>query len=347
MNFSDNAMCAILLCSYIGIKNDDTVKPMSLGEWNEFLDKIIAAKAEPGIVLCQNPKGLKKLQIADEEIERIGILLSRGGKVAFELEDLSKKGIGVVTIFDADYPVLLRRKLKRKAPPVLFYAGDLQLAKKIGIAVVGSRNIDEEGSQFTKKLVEKAAKEKLVIYSGGAKGVDITSEETAIVSGSAVVSFIADSLLSKIKKPEVIDRIMQGKLLLISDMKPDAGFSAARAMNRNKYIYASAYGAFVVASDYNKGGTWSGATEAMRNHWTKVMIWNHKKYGGNLKLIERGGIPYVLSEDRIYDVITKKENDFAQLDIFDYQNVSVVCEEKSEYMIACDESESTKDKSEK
>lgn len=343
MNFSDNAMCAILLCSYIGIKNDDTVKPMSLGEWNEFLDKIIAAKAEPGIVLCQNPKGLKKLQIADEEIERIGILLSRGGKVAFELEDLSKKGIGVVTIFDADYPVLLRRKLKRKAPPVLFYAGDLQLAKKIGIAVVGSRNIDEEGSQFTKKLVEKAAKEKLVIYSGGAKGVDITSEETAIVSGSAVVSFIADSLLSKIKKPEVIDRIMQGKLLLISDMKPDAGFSAARAMNRNKYIYASAYGAFVVASDYNKGGTWSGATEAMRNHWTKVMIWNHKKYGGNLKLIERGGIPYVLSEDRIYDVITKKENDFAQLDIFDYQNVSVVCEEKSEYMIACDESESTKD----
>lgn len=48
--------------------------------------------------------------------------------------------------------------------------------------------------------MEKAASERLIIYSGGAKGIDSTSEKAAVESGSAAVSFIADSLLSKIRK---------------------------------------------------------------------------------------------------------------------------------------------------
>lgn len=106
----------------------------------------------------------------------------------------------MVTQFDEDYPILLKRKLKKKMPPLLYYAGNISLAKKIGIAVAGSRNVDKDGMEFTKRLVEKASQEKLVIYSGGAKGVDTVAEETAIRSGSAVISFIADSLLSRIKK---------------------------------------------------------------------------------------------------------------------------------------------------
>lgn len=316
MKFSDNAMSVILLCSYIGIKKESSQKPFSLGEWEIFLEKIIEAKLEPAIILNKDLSILKKLNYDKSSIERIEALVSRGGSVAFELDSLSNKGIDVITLFDADYPVLLKRKLKRKAPPVLFYAGDINLAKKIGIAVVGSRNIDQAGMDFTKELVRKASEERLIVYSGGAKGVDFISENTAIQNGSAVVSFIADSLLTKIKKNDILNYIMQGRLLLISDVKPDVGFSAARAMNRNKYIYAAAYGAFVIASDYNKGGTWSGATENLKNEWTKEFVWNHKAYNGNLKLIEKGGIPYELSEHKIYDVITNTENNYNQLTIF-------------------------------
>lgn len=317
MKFSNNAMSAILLCSYIGIQDSSTMKPLSLGEWNHFLDKLIEKEQEPSIVLEHDLTTLKQMQLPDEFVERVHQLVSRGAGIALELDDLSKKGISIVTQFDSDYPVLMRRRLKKKTPPVLFYAGDIRLAKKIGIAVVGSRNVDDDGVEFTKKLVEKAAEEKLIIYSGGAKGVDMISERTAINAGSAVVCFLADSLLSKIKKKETIDSIICGKLLLISDVKPDAGFSSARAMNRNKYIYTSAYGAFVVASDYNKGGTWSGAVEAMRNGWSKTLVWNHKEYAGNQKLIEKGGIAYELSADKIYDVITRKEETFSQLELFD------------------------------
>ena len=72
----------------------------------------------------------------------------------------------------------------------MFYAGDIDLANKIGVAVVGSRDVDQAGIEFTRELVSRAAEEKLVIYSGGAKGVDTISEITAIENGSAVVSFM-------------------------------------------------------------------------------------------------------------------------------------------------------------
>ncbi|MCI9503346.1 MAG: DNA-processing protein DprA [Hungatella sp.] len=318
MRFSDNGMSAILLCSYIGIRHNDTLKPLSLKEWNEFLDRTAQYGQQPGIVMKQDQTFLKEAGYGQEYAERIKKLVFRGGTVAFELDDLQRKGIEVITPYDQDYPVLLKRRLKKKTPPVLFYSGDITLAKKIGIGVVGSRNVDDNGIRFTQALVEKAASERLIVYSGGAKGVDTISERAAIESGSAAVSFVADSLLSKIRKKDLIDSIISKQRLLISDVKPDVGFTAARAMNRNKYIYASSYGTFVVASDYNKGGTWAGATEAMRNGWTKVLVWNGGGYEGNKKLIEKGAVPYELSEASVYDMVTRKEEDFQQIDMFSF-----------------------------
>ena len=204
MTYSENAMSVILLCSYLGIEKNDSLKPFSLGEWNLFLDDILKVKEEPSIVFSDDSSWKERLHYSDGQIERINGLISRGARVAFELDRLEKKGIKVVTLVDSDYPVLLRRKLKKKTPPLLFYAGNLELAKKIGIAVVGSRNADDECIGFTKRLVEKASGEKLIVYSGGARGIDSISETTALNSGGAVVSFVADSLLSKSRKLFVV-----------------------------------------------------------------------------------------------------------------------------------------------
>ena len=317
MVFSDNAMCAVLLCSYLGLDGDEGPKPLSLGEWNGLLERLSEAGLEPGAVLGMKTAELENLGLPEEQRERILRLTARGGAVALVLSELAGKGVEAVTAFDAAYPKLVRQRLQKKTPPVLYYAGNIELANKVGIAVAGSRNVDEAGVEFTRRLAEKAALEKLLIYSGGARGVDIISESTALNAGGGVVSYLADSLLAKIKKKEVLNGILQGRLLLLSDVKPDAGFSAARAMNRNKYIYASSYGAFVVSADYNKGGTWNGAMEAMRNRWTRVMVWDHKEYEGNQKLIAGGGRAYELSEEKLYDVITRKEEqEYVQMDLF-------------------------------
>lgn len=315
MKFSDNAMSAILLCSYVGIEGDEGLKPLSLGEWNSLQEALLQSGKETGALLANLLEILQDGGFDEQFTGRIQNLLTRGN-AAFALDDLLKKGIGIITQFDAEYPKLLKLKLKNKKPPVLFYAGDIQLANKVGIAIVGSRNVDQDGMDFTRKLAEKASTEKLVIYSGGAKGVDMISEQAAIHAGGAAVEFLADSLLARIKKKDVLEHIMRRKLLLFTDVKPELGFTAPRAMNRNKYIYASSYGAFVVSSDYNKGGTWTGATEAIRNSWTKVLVWNHREYGGNQKLLEKGGVAYELTDDKLYDVITKKEEKFEQMEMF-------------------------------
>ena len=145
----------------------------------------------------------------------------------------------------------------------------------------------------------------------------MTSKNAAINNGGAVVAYIADSLLSKIKKKDISKSIAEGKLLLISDLKPDVGFSAGRAMNRNKYIYASSMGTFVVESDYNKGGTWAGATEAIKNKWGNVFVWNNN-IDGNQKLIEQGGASYELDSQKLVDIINNqqeqnKEVEFKQM----------------------------------
>lgn len=305
MKYTDNEMCTILLSSYIGLSEESEIKPLTLGEWNKFVDILVENKLEPSIAYKDEIITLKNFGYDDIFIERIKSLAGRGAKVAFELEEYEKKGINVITFLDKNYPKLLRRELKNKKPPVLFYAGDILLSNKVGIGIVGARNVTGEGVQFTSDIVEKAVNEKMVIYSGGAKGVDVTAQTVALNNGGAVIAYIADSLASKIKKKDITQYVADGRLLLVSDLKPDVGFSVGRAMNRNKFIYASAMGTFVVESDYNKGGTWTGAMEAIKNKWGKVFVWDNS-LTGNKKLIEAGGRAYNISEEKLMEIIMKQ-----------------------------------------
>ena len=302
MKYTDNEICTLLLCSYIGIPSGSDMKPLTTGEWSRFVDVLIEKKLEPSIVYRENLDTLKEAGYDDEFIERLKRLSDRGTSLAFDMDEYEKRGIRAVTCISKNYPVLLRRILKKKQPPVLFYAGDITLSGKMGIGVVGSRNISEDGIYFTTRLAEKAVQENLLIYSGGAKGVDTISVNTSFEYGGAAVSYIADALKDRIKQKDTAAAVSDGKLLLFSDAKPDAGFSAARAMCRNKYIYASSMGTFVVESDYKKGGTWAGASEAIKNQWGTTLIRNCLTEG-NCRLIEAGGIPYTLSDTGLLETI--------------------------------------------
>ena len=53
------------------------------------------------------------------------------------------------------------------------------------------------------RSIGKAAEEDLIVFSGGAKGVDTTSETTALINNGYVVSILADSLERKIIVPDI------------------------------------------------------------------------------------------------------------------------------------------------
>lgn len=331
MDLSSNELSTVMLTTWIGLDKNSKYKPMSNSEWWDFISRLKSKEKEPQAVFSTDAhEQLKEMDYGEEEIDRILGLVSRSVAMAFSLTELEHKGIKVVTGLNKAYPKLLRRRLKERMPMVLFYAGNLTLSDKIGIGVAGSRNISEEDLIFTKSLAELAAKEKLAVYSGGAKGTDSASETAALQMGGIAVEFLSDSLEKKIRQREVRSFIDSGNLLLLSDARPDAGFTVARAMNRNKYIYASSYGTFIVRSDYNKGGTWAGATEALRHKYSPVFVRKIESYQGNMELINRGGIPFEFGETSLKDLIMNTEQtepeetsktEYTQMSLFDIKKI--------------------------
>lgn len=71
-------------------------------------------------------------------------------------------------------------------------------------------------------------------------------------------------MINKIRKKEVREALTANKLLLMSAINPNVGFTVYSAMDRNKYIYALSNITVIVSSDYNKGRTWAGVTENLK-----------------------------------------------------------------------------------
>jgi predicted Rossmann fold nucleotide-binding protein DprA/Smf involved in DNA uptake len=81
-------------------------------------------------------------------------------------------------------------------------------------------------------------------------------------------------------------------MALTSPFHPDVTFRPANAMARNKIVYCLAEAALIVSSSAKTGGTWAGATEALRGRWLPVYVRDGKKSPpGNDDLIKEGAQP--------------------------------------------------------
>src|SRR5207302_8594164 len=140
-----------------------------------------------------------------------------------------------------------------------------------GIAVVGSRNIDETGAAFARKVGHKVAAARSCLVSGGARGTDRIAMDGAMEADGVAAGALADSLESTVRKSDVRELLLDGRLVLVTPYAPTAGFSVGAAMGRNKVIYGLAEFGVVVSSDYQTGGTWAGAVEALKAGWCPVL----------------------------------------------------------------------------
>ena len=273
MSISNDSYAMLLLCSDLAIKAlGDGVKPYTIAQWSKLAERLSVNSLTPAALFDVSSDSMKTLNLSDDEITRIEKLLSRSGQLGVEVAALNDKGIQVMTRADSIYPASLRRKLKRLAPPVLYYAGNLSLLQNSGVSIVGSRNIDEAALRFTEQLSKRCTDDGMNIVSGGARGVDSIAESVANRSDGTTIIVVADSMEKKIRNKETREAIMRKQSLILSAFRPDIPFQAYVAMERNKYVYALADFVVVVSSDYNKGGTWAGATENLRNKWVPMFV---------------------------------------------------------------------------
>jgi predicted Rossmann fold nucleotide-binding protein DprA/Smf involved in DNA uptake len=299
MTISPDSQAMLLLCSYLGLSKDPEVAPLTLREWNPLARKIASSTlSRPGKLLGLSVATLQEeLDLTETEAQRLAHLLMRGGGLAIELERLAGIGIHPLTRADNDYPSRYRERLKDLAPVVLFYAGQKDLLSQPGLAVVGSRDLDEAGQACAEFVGNSCGFSGLVLYSGGARGVDTISMKASLENRGFSVGILADSLEKAIRIPEYRTALIKGDACLATPYHPGAGFSVGAAMGRNRLIYTLADHAIVVASGVEQGGTWAGAIEALKAQWLPVFVLDHPNMPqGNRALLEKGAniLPYPL-----------------------------------------------------
>jgi predicted Rossmann fold nucleotide-binding protein DprA/Smf involved in DNA uptake len=285
----------VLLCSHLGLSKDDEISPLNLKEWNPFARLIHNSSLKrPEALLGMNAADIQaELDLSPEKSIRLARLLERSGALAIELERLESLGIQVTTRADEAYPVRYKQRLRDAAPTVLFYAGSLDLLGQPGLAVVGSRVLDQAGQECAQFVGNACGLSGLVLYSGGAKGVDTISMRAALEERGTAVGILADSLARAVRSSGYRQALQHGDLCLATPYHPNAGFSVGAAMGRNRLIYSLADYALVVASDAEKGGTWAGATEALKAGWLPVFILEHSSMPeGNRLLLQKGGLSF-------------------------------------------------------
>ena len=308
----------LTLCSHICV--GEGIRPLEPQEYSNLAQLLQQAGKTPKDMFAFTAADFASVLGLDlEQTERLKRLLDRDASLSFELGQYQNMGIEAITRADAQYPKLLKKKLSQGCPPIFYYAGDLALLEQQYIGYVGARTVTQADVDFTIRAVRKTTARGYGVVSGGAKGIDTVSGTEALLNGGICIEYLSDSLLKKLRKSDTVKKVQQGKLLLMSVAKPDAGFNVGMAMMRNRYIYAQSAATVVVRSDMNKGGTWTGANENLKHDWCTTLCWDHP-YPGNQALIQKGAI--AVDEDwngRIPQQITEKptEEVYEQTSLFD------------------------------
>ena len=267
---------------------------LSPGDYNRLARILREQQKQPGDLLGPGGDDLIGLCAPPFGRARLDALLGRGFLLSQAVERWSARSIWVISRADSRYPKRLKARLKEDAPPLLYGCGELALLDKGGLAVVGSRHVDDELIRFTENVGRLSAEAHCATVSGGAKGIDRAAMHGALEAGGEVAGVMADCLERAALARDHREPLMEGRLILVSPYDPAAGFNVGHAMQRNKLIYALADAALVVTSDYQKGGTWAGAIEQLdRLHFVPVFVRSGANVGkGNAALLHRGGMPW-------------------------------------------------------
>jgi len=263
MSLSFNTQAILLLTAPLIIKRRTPVDLLSLGEYNKLARFLHERQREPADLLATNDDELlmECKQIINPD--RLKSLLSRGFLLSQVVQHWQDRSIWVVSRADNDYPERLKTRLKDSAPPIIYGCGESASLDIGGLAIVGSRDVDDNLIVYTKGIGHLTAEAGHAIISGGARGIDQAAMRGALEAGGRVVGVLSENLERTALNRENRNLIMEGQLILTSPFDPSAGFNAGHAMQRNKLIYAFADVALVVNSDYQRGGTWTGAVEQL------------------------------------------------------------------------------------
>jgi len=170
-----------------------------------------------------------------------------------EIERLGKELIKVITIEDSRYPKLLK---EIDLPPfILFVKGQVNVLNRRLLAVVGTRKVSSYGRRVTDGLVGGLVKEKLVVVSGLARGVDSLAHRATLAARGVTVAVLGHGL-DRVYPPEnrpLAEEIVRSGGVVMSEYPLGYGIEKGNFPARNRIVAGLSLGVLVVEGGHRSG----------------------------------------------------------------------------------------------
>tara|TARA_B110001469_G_scaffold35395_1_gene35553 strand:+ start:132 stop:1070 length:939 start_codon:yes stop_codon:yes gene_type:complete len=189
----------------------------------------------------------KKLNVDDVQYS-----ISKADKI---LSDCKKLEIATIGYNNELYPLQLK-DLDKKAPVILYAKGDLTVLKSTkNVAIIGTRNISNEGLKAGKYITKQFVDKGYVIVSGLAKGCDTVGHTVCLDNGGRTIAILASGLDTVYPKEnsELAQRIVE-KGCLISEYPPKTDIKPNYFVERDRIQSGLSQGVVVIETNI-KGGT--------------------------------------------------------------------------------------------
>lgn len=171
---------------------------------------------------------------------------------AEEWEKLSKQGIRLLSVLDADYPANLKEI--PDPPAALFCLGAIEPRDLVAVAVVGSRAASPMGMHFTERLCGDLAAAGVTVVSGFAVGIDGAAHRGALKGGGRTLAVLGCGI--DIDYPRQHGSLRSGVIqhgAFLSEFPLGTPPAPAHFPQRNRIISGLSLGVVVVEAAHRSG----------------------------------------------------------------------------------------------
>ena len=317
MTYTADSYAAMLLCLSLSPNREEYARTLTTSEYRDICEraKNSAARHIGGLMNIDISGLMQLLNISEEEAYRIYTLMSRTVQLSYAMEAFAAKGIQIITEFDEGYPERLVKRARNDAPPVIYIHGDPKTLNLPAIGILGISGIKTSNEvRSSIEAISKFAKSAgYRIITGGELGVSRVMEGFICEGDSALTSVLGGDMAEYTARPEIQELYAQNRMTAISLEHPDALFTTAHAIARNKMLISLAEAVFIFNTDGKRGE--SDAIRTHRSDW--IYAWNG--YPGNHQLIKKGAISFGTLDEKVLEEMARRwrYSRSEQLSLFD------------------------------
>ena len=225
-------------------------------------------------------------------------------------------GIGILSLFDEDYPFNLKQI--DNPPYILYYKGDLKKLRRNSIAIVGTREPTNESRKYSFELASKLSSLNISVVSGMAKGVDREAHLGAISSLVNTVAVLGNGIdtVYPSENLQIYNKLVE-KGIIVSEFEIGRKPDRMNFPRRNRIISGLSYAVVMVEAASKSGAliTVDYALNQGRDVYIAPYDEKNNAYFGNHKLYKDGAkIAYSfidILED--FDSIFSNDDDYTKM----------------------------------